>query len=205
MQSINSYTLIPGESSVQNLHIPAPLPPPATAFLAPPDDGVFLCQEYHAFTIKTYWQFYIINTNYNLNCHLMHSNMVLNVSTQQLQPDCKTKSYECFKPFNYILNKQQQNRSSSCKLTSNIKMKRFCELTSTCMLRLDFFKRYLCLTVDPPPDRGLTDLEDGLRPAPTEVELAGAGCKRRSKHMKTVVYHSYFIHAKKSFYFFNLT
>lgn len=95
--------------------------------------------------------------------------------------------------------------SSSRKLTSNIKMKRFCELTSTCMLRLDFFKRYLCLTVDPPPDRGLTDLEDGLRPAPTEVELAGAGCKRRSKHMKTVVYHSYFIHAKQSFYFFNLT
>jgi hypothetical protein len=34
---------------------------------------------------------------------------------------------------------------------------------------------YLCLTVDPPPDRGLTDLDDGLRPAPTDVELAGAG------------------------------
>lgn len=64
---------------------------------------------------------------------------------------------------------------------SNINMKQFSELTS--LFKINFFKRYLCLTVDPPPDRGLTDLEDGLRPAPTEVELAGAGCNRRSKHM----------------------
>ena len=35
---------------------------------------------------------------------------------------------------------------------------------------------YLCLTVVPPPERGLTAFE-GLRPAPTFVALAGAGCK----------------------------
>lgn len=35
---------------------------------------------------------------------------------------------------------------------------------------------YLCLTVELPPDLGVTDLEeDGDLPPPTVVELAGAG------------------------------
>lgn len=63
---------------------------------------------------------------------------------------------------------------------------------------------YFCLIVDFSLDRGLIDLEDGLRFVFIEVEFVGVGCNRRLKYMNIVyLYFINFVVKINFFYFFN--